>query len=131
MIQSLLRLLKNPVDDLPSPNGHVVAAACTALAFLACHPIGARGEACMTGPHRKQLLDAGAFHALLSALVRPPEDPSCKSVVEESAAIGVMYLSTMVRPWQGCLCYSLLTGWQTGRIQSQSPLSLAQEIRQR
>ena len=97
VIQSLLFLLKHPTNAV-STNGHVMAAACAGLAFLACHPIGAQGDDCMTGPHRQQLLDAGAFDALLSALVHPPEDPSCKSVVEESAAIGVMYLSTMV-PW--------------------------------
>ena len=96
VIQALLFLLQHQSERVFSTNGHVIAAACTGLAFLACHPIGAQGDDCMSGPHRKQLIDAGTFHALLSALVHPPEDTSCKSIVEESAAIGVMYLSTMV-----------------------------------
>ena len=32
------------------------AAAATALAFLACHPMGAKGDDCLTGPHRNDLL---------------------------------------------------------------------------
>ena len=102
VIRALLHLLGTPNDAAHSKSGHVVAAACAGLAFLACHPIGAQGDACMTGPHRKKLLDAGAFHALLSALSDPPEDPSCKPIVEESAAIGFMYLSTMVTIYSPC-----------------------------
>lgn len=113
VIQSLLRLLKMEEKEC-SINGHVTAAACAALAFLACHPIGAKGDACMTGPHRKQLLDAGAFPSLLFALTHPPNDPSCKSVVEQSAAIGVMYLSTMVSPKEPFGREKMFLGWKIG-----------------
>jgi len=93
-IKSLLMLLKS--EEGLSTNGHVVAAACTGIAFLACHPIGAKGDDCLTGPYRKQLISAGSLNALLAALLHPPNDQSCKSIVEETAAIGFMYLSTMV-----------------------------------
>lgn len=110
-IQTLLFLLKCDSRQYPSIDGHATAAACTGLAFLACHPIGAQGEECMTGspstihliirisllgPYRKMLLEHGAYSVLLSALVHPPENEDCRAIVEESAAIAVMYLSTMV-----------------------------------
>lgn len=110
-IQTLLFLLKCDSSEYTSIDGHAIAAACTGLAFLACHPIGAQGEECMTGilssfpsfvqvsllgPYRKMLLEHGAYSVLLSALVHPPENEDCRAIVEESAAIAVMYLSTMV-----------------------------------
>lgn len=76
--------------------GHVCAAACTGLAFLACHKIGAKGDDCLTGPFRKKLLDIGAFGGLLTAALHPHEEAQFRSIIEQSAAIGVMYLSTMV-----------------------------------
>ncbi|KAK9861349.1 hypothetical protein WJX84_011522 [Apatococcus fuscideae] len=48
----------------PVGAGHVRAAAATALAFLACHPMGAKGDDCLTGPHRIDLLQAYAVTAL-------------------------------------------------------------------
>lgn len=77
--------------------GHVCAAACTGLAFLACHNIGAKGDDCLTGPFREKLLEIGAFGGLLFAALHPHEEEEFRSIIEQSAAIGVMYLSTMVR----------------------------------
>jgi hypothetical protein len=37
----------------------VRAAACICLAFLASHPLDAKGNECMSGPHRGRLLAAG------------------------------------------------------------------------
>ncbi|GMH33927.1 hypothetical protein BSKO_01761 [Bryopsis sp. KO-2023] len=76
-------------------SGHVRAAACTGLAFLACHRIGAQGDECLTGPFREKLLDIGAFGGLLLAALEPPEEEQFKTIIEQSAAVGVMYLSTM------------------------------------
>lgn len=55
------------------------AAAATALSFLACHPIGARGDACLTGPHRKALVSQvntrrnGYWWLTITFLVGSPE----------------------------------------------------------
>eukprot|EP00210_Caulerpa_lentillifera_P000601 g582.t1 len=109
-IHTLLFLLKCEADGYPSIDGHTIAAACTGVAFLACHPIGAKGEKCMigkliknscfvltvpAGPYRSILLENGAYSILLNALIHPPENKDCRAIVEESAAIAVMYLSTM------------------------------------
>ena len=73
------------------------AAAATAIAFLACHPIGAKGDECMWGPYREALLQAGALRVLLEAALAPTEDDNCRKVIEKAAAVGVMYLCTVVR----------------------------------
>ena len=72
------------------------AAAATAIAFLACHPIGAKGDECMWGPYREALLQAGALRVLLEAALAPTEDDNCRKVIEKAAAVGVMYLCTVV-----------------------------------
>ncbi len=72
------------------------AAAATAIAFLACHPIGAKGDECMWGPYREALLEAGALTVLLEAALAPTEDDNCRKVIEKAAAVGVMYLCTVV-----------------------------------
>lgn len=76
--------------------GHVRAAAATAIAFLACHPIGAKGEECMWGPYREALLEAGSLRVLLEAALAPTQDETCRKVIEKAAAVGVMYLCTVV-----------------------------------
>ena len=76
--------------------GHVRAAACTCVAFLACHPMGAKGEACLDGPHRSKLLELGAFGALLKAALASSFDQDSKGIIQQSAAVGIMYMSTMV-----------------------------------
>lgn len=76
--------------------GHVRAAAATAIAFLACHPIGAKGDECMWGPYREALLEAGALRVLLEAALAPTQDEVCRKVIEKAAAVGVMYLCTVV-----------------------------------
>jgi hypothetical protein len=75
--------------------GHVKASACAGLAFLACHPLGAAGDECMSGPHRDRLLASGAFGCLLRAALTTVGDEECDMIVEQAAAIGIMYLSTM------------------------------------
>lgn len=87
---------------------HVRAAACSCLAFLASHPLSARGDECMTGPFRRRLLAAGAFSALLrSALIAqaalaesfPGEEPPADNpnqIVMQAAAVGLMHLCTQV-----------------------------------
>ena len=72
------------------------AAAATAIAFLACHPIGAKGDECMWGPYRVALLEAGALRVLLEAALAPTRDETCRKVIEKAAAVGVMYLCTVV-----------------------------------
>lgn len=87
------------MDDDPcfSHAPDVRAAACTTLAFLACHPLGARGDACLVGPFRARLLEAGAFGALLRAALGSGAGERCDAVIQQTAAVGIMYLSTMVR----------------------------------
>ncbi len=93
------------------------AAACTALAFLASHPLSARGDECMAGPYRERLLAPGAFTALLrSALIAQAALADSGEVIQEdgpiallnpnhivmqAAAVGLMHLCTMVRPSAG------------------------------
>jgi hypothetical protein len=74
----------------------VRAAACTALAFLACHPLGARGDACLIGPFRQRLMGAGAFGALLRAALGSCAGDHVDPIIQQTAAVGIMYLSTMV-----------------------------------
>ncbi|MEW5306191.1 MAG: hypothetical protein WDW36_008675 [Sanguina aurantia] len=74
---------------------HVKASACAGVAFLACHPIGAEGDECMNGPYRTQLLEIGAFGALLRAALTSVLDPECDVIIQQAAAIGVMYMSSM------------------------------------
>lgn len=72
------------------------AAASTCLAFLACHPLGAKGDSCLEGPFRQQLLGVGTFGALLkAALACSPEDV-CDAIIQQTAAVGLMYLATSV-----------------------------------
>ena len=50
-MKAVLALVDVEDDNFEHAN-HVRAAACTCLAFLACHPLGAKGDACLTGPYR-------------------------------------------------------------------------------
>jgi hypothetical protein len=86
------------VEDDPcfSHAPDVRAAACTTLAFLACHPLGARGDDCLVGPFRTRLLGAGAFGALLRAALSSSACEHCDPIIQQTAAVGIMYLSTMV-----------------------------------
>lgn len=75
------------------------AAACTALAFLSCHRIGAEGDECLVGPFRQALLDAGALAALLRAALGArsgSEADEVDRIVQQSSAVGIMYLATQV-----------------------------------
>jgi hypothetical protein len=87
------------VDDDPSFSNapDVRAAACTTLAFLACHPMGARGDACLAGPFRQRLLAAGAFGALLRAALGSSAEDHVDPIIQQTAAVGIMMLATMVR----------------------------------
>ena len=90
--------------------GHVRAAAATAIAFLACHPIGAKGDDCMWGPYRVALLEAGALRVLLEAALAPTQDDNCRKVIEKAAAVGVMYLCTVVSsPRMSCFALASFT----------------------
>ena len=81
------------------------AAAATAIAFLACHPIGAKGDECMWGPYRETLLEAGALRVLLEAALAPTQDEVCRKVIEKAAAVGVMYLCTVVSLPSAANCF--------------------------
>lgn len=76
--------------------GHVRAAASTCLAFLACHPLGAKGDTCLWGPFRTKLLEVGALGALLKAALMSSSDDPCNNIIQQTAAVGIMYLTTMV-----------------------------------
>lgn len=95
-LKALMFFLSVRDTDVFKGSGHVCAAACTGLAFLACHLMGSKGDDCLTGPFRKKLLDIGAFGGLLLAALDPPKEDQFKSIIEQSAAVGVMHLSTMV-----------------------------------
>ncbi|KAL0031473.1 hypothetical protein WJX77_002181 [Trebouxia sp. C0004] len=95
IVQALLQLITTSDDDAFAGAGHVRAAAATAISFLACHPIGAKGDECMWGPYREALLEAGALRVLLEAALAPTEDDNCRKVIEKAAAVGVMYLCTV------------------------------------
>ncbi|DBA90981.1 TPA: hypothetical protein ACH3X2_004190 [Trebouxia sp. C0005] len=94
-VQALLQLITTSDDEAFAGAGHVRAAAATAIAFLACHPIGAKGDECMWGPYREALLEAGALRVLLEAALAPTADDNCRRVLEKAAAVGVMYLCTV------------------------------------
>jgi hypothetical protein len=51
----------------------------------------------MIGPYRKKLLGLGAFGSLLRAALTTVMDAACDRIIQQAAAIGVMYLSTQVR----------------------------------
>eukprot|EP00891_Asterochloris_glomerata_P005689 jgi/Astpho2/5689/fgenesh1_pg.00079_%23_100_t len=95
VVTALLQLVNTSNDGAFAGSGHVRAAAATAISFLACHPIGAKGDACMTGPHRALLLQEGAMAALLRAALDRTEEASCRRSIERAAAVGVMYLCTL------------------------------------
>lgn len=57
----------------------------------------------MTGPHRALLLQEGAMAALLRAALDRTEEASCRRSIERAAAVGVMYLCTLVRPGVACV----------------------------
>lgn len=83
--------------------GDIRAAACSCLSFLSCHPLGATGDACLTGPHRPRLLQLGTFSALLKAALASSGEVgegamgAAAAVVQQTASVGIMYLATMVR----------------------------------
>ncbi|GIL66635.1 hypothetical protein Vafri_20126 [Volvox africanus] len=94
-----LNFLMAMLDAIETQNfeqaGHVKASACAGVAFLACHPIGAEGDECMFGPFRGKLLAMGAFGALLRAALSSVMESECDRIIQQAAAIGLMYLSTM------------------------------------
>lgn len=57
--------------------------------------MGAKGDDCLVGPYRPALLRVGALRGLLRCALQA-EDRECRAIVEQAAAVGVMYLSTMV-----------------------------------
>lgn len=77
--------------------GHVRAAASTCLAFLACHPLGAKGDTCLWGPFREKLLSIGTLGALLRAALMSSRDDPCNNIIQQTAAVGIMYLCCQVR----------------------------------
>ena len=96
-LRAIMTLLDVTEAETFASTGHVRKCACTCLAFLASHPIGVKGDACLSGPFRKRLLQMGAFTALLkAALLSPKDDASCDLIIQQAAAIGIMYLCTMV-----------------------------------
>jgi hypothetical protein len=99
----------------------VRAAASTCLAFLACHPLGAKGDTCLWGPFREKLLSVGALGALLKAALMSASDDPCNNVIQQTAAVGIMYLTTMVRMTQGVPLNSFgsLETWLCLRVHTQ------------
>eukprot|EP00951_Prasinocladus_malaysianus_P016142 scaffold125306_cov22-Prasinocladus_malaysianus.AAC.1 len=65
------------------------------LAFLSGHSFLAEGDDCMVGPHRPRLLERGALDKLLEAALTKDQEEATFKVIQHSAAVGVMYLSTM------------------------------------
>jgi hypothetical protein len=49
------------------------------------------------GPFREQLLSVGALGALLKAALMSSSDDPCNNIIQQTAAVGIMYLTTMVR----------------------------------
>lgn len=92
MLMAMLEVVQTENFDQA---GHVKASACAGVAFLACHPIGAEGEKSMNGPFREKLLSVNAFGALLRAALSSVMEPECYQIIQQAAAIGAMYLSTM------------------------------------
>eukprot|EP00892_Ulva_mutabilis_P009686 jgi/Ulvmu1/708/UM010_0080.1 len=60
-VAALMLLAKVHDRGVFQQSGHVRASAACALSFLACHNMGARGDACLTGPYRPALLEQGAL----------------------------------------------------------------------
>lgn len=89
------------------------AAASTCLSFLACHPLGARGDTCLTGPFRTRLLNVGAFGALLKAALASSSDAPCDAIIQQTAAVGIMYMATMVSGVGGMLVITLADAFVT------------------
>lgn len=92
---TMLRLCMTFVA-MATATGHVRAAASTCLAFLACHPLGAKGDGCLWGPFRTQLLAVGTLGVLLRAALTSSSDDPCNNIIQQTAAVGIMYLTTMV-----------------------------------
>lgn len=92
---TLLTLSEVEVSDAFERAGHVKASACAGVAFLACHPLGAEGDACMNGPHRTKLLELGAFGTLLRAALKSVDDEECDMIVQQASAIGLMFLASV------------------------------------
>lgn len=98
-VRAVLALLEVEDEAGLSHAAHIRAAASTCLAFLAGHPLGARGDDCLVGPHRERLLAAGALAGLLrAALASAADTDACAAVVQQTAAVGIMYCTTMVGP---------------------------------
>ncbi|KAF8071180.1 hypothetical protein HT031_001262 [Scenedesmus sp. PABB004] len=88
--RAVLALLEVEDDPGFSSAGHVRAAASTCLAFLACHPLGARGDTCLSGPFRDRLLAVGALGALLRAALASSADDHCDAIIQQTAAAGAV-----------------------------------------
>lgn len=58
----------------------------------------------MWGPYREVLLQAGALQTLLEAALAPTIDENCRKVIEKAAAVGIMYLCTVVSPLLHSAC---------------------------
>ncbi|KAK9861581.1 hypothetical protein WJX84_001329 [Apatococcus fuscideae] len=101
VVSTLLLMLTARETNLFQGAGHVRAAAATALGFLACHPMGAKGDDCLTGPHRINLLQSGTMRALLQAALDPVGDEESCQVVERAVSVGVMYLCTVATDLDG------------------------------
>lgn len=81
-VAALMLLAKVHDRGVFQQSGHVRASAACALSFLACHNMGARGDACLTGPYRPALLEQGALVRACLRLVLPWADPRrCTGVV--------------------------------------------------
>ena len=87
-LTTLLRLSVVQESDNFSQAGNVKASACAAVAFLSCHPVGAKGDECMVGPYRTKLLEAGAFGVLLRASIVTCLDEFCDIVVQQVTCSG-------------------------------------------
>eukprot|EP00879_Flechtneria_rotunda_P023560 GHRR01024925.1.p1 GENE.GHRR01024925.1~~GHRR01024925.1.p1 ORF type:complete len:713 (+),score=291.71 GHRR01024925.1:1579-3717(+) len=112
VVKAVIALLEVEDDPGFSNAGHVRAASSTCLAFLACHPIGAKGDDCLTGPFRTRLLQVGAFGALLKAALASSADEKYDAIIQQTAAVGIMYLSTMagaVEPAELAMYAALIT----------------------
>eukprot|EP00803_Ostreobium_quekettii_P006067 evm.model.scf_440.6 EVM.evm.TU.scf_440.6 scf_440:39552-53991(-) len=94
-LRALMILLTVEDTEVFRRAGHVRAAATTGLAFLSCHPLGAKGDDCLEGPFRAKLIEIGAFGGLLLSALEPPPEDDCRQIIQQSSAVGVMYLSTV------------------------------------
>lgn len=111
-LATALALVEAEESDTFGATVDIKAAACTCLAFLTCHPIGARGDDCLTGPYRGKLLQVGAFGSLLKAALSSPAGSRGDDIIQQAAAVGIMYLSTAagaVEPAELAMYAALLT----------------------